>query len=106
MPPPRLNELACPSCGDQNWVMDSDYRGTDGIMLPYERREYGCRNCGNKGIGWKLIQQSPPAFFLQPHDIYPMSRGEFERWVSILKANFPDHPRLTELGKTFFPRLP
>ena len=75
-------------------------------MRPYAQREYSCRKCTKKGIGWKLIQQSPPAFFLQPHDMYPMNQSEFDRWVSILKTNFPDHPRLGQLGKTFFPRLP
>ncbi len=106
MTPPRLNELTCPSCGHAHWIIDSDYRGIDGIMLPYERREYGCRTCGNRGSGWTLIQQSPPEFFLQPHDMYPMSQMAFDRWVSILKANFPEHPRLAQLGKTFFPRTP
>jgi hypothetical protein len=96
----------CPSCGHTNWIIDSDYRGTDGIMLPYEQRVYSCRECGNKGIGWKLIQQSPPEFFLQPDDLYPMTQAEFDRWVAILKTHFPDHPLLTELGKTFFPRTP
>jgi len=75
-------------------------------MLPYAERTYGCRHCDNRSIGWKLIQQSPPAFFLQPHEMYPMTQAEFDRWVVILKANFPNHPRLSDLGKKFFPRTP
>jgi hypothetical protein len=106
MTPARLNELTCPSCGHANWIIDSDYRGTDGTKLPYNQREYACRQCSNKGVGWTLIQQSPPEFFLQPHDLYPMTQKEFDRWAAILKAHFPDHPRLADLGKTFFPRTP
>jgi len=45
MTPPRLNELSCPNCKQASWTIDSDYRGMDGIMLPYEQRVYSCRHC-------------------------------------------------------------
>ena len=106
MTPSRLNELTCPNCAQASWIIDSDYRGVDGIMLPYEQREYRCRKCAKSGGGWQLIQQSPPAFFLQPHEMYPMSQDEFDHWVAILRDHFPDHPCLTQLGQSFFPRLP
>jgi hypothetical protein len=43
---------------------------------------------------------------LQPHDLYPMTRGEFDYWVTILRMHVPEHPALRSLGTTFFPRLP
>ena len=47
-----------------------------------------------------------PAFLLQPHDLHPMSQVEFDKWVAILRANFPDHRRLAGLGHNFFPCTP
>jgi hypothetical protein len=38
MTPPRLTELECPHCQQVRWVIDSDYRGEDGVMLPYAER--------------------------------------------------------------------
>jgi hypothetical protein len=35
-----------------------------------------------------------------------MTEAEFDHWVEILKTNFPDHPRLAELGRTFYPCTP
>jgi hypothetical protein len=35
-----------------------------------------------------------------------MTRADFDHWVAILSANFPDHPLLAELGTSFFPRTP
>lgn len=106
MTPPRLNELRCPTCEQASWTIDSDYRGIDGVKLPYEQRVFSCRHCRKTGQGWNLIQQSPPAFLLQPHDMYPMTHADFDHWVAVLKANFPDHPRLADLGKGFVPRTP
>ena len=106
MTPPRLNELECPSCQKITWVIDSDFRGIDGIMLPYDQREYRCPSCEHHGTGWGLWRQSPPAFLLQPHDLYPMTQADFDYWVGILQAHFPDHPALARLGTTFVPRLP
>ena len=76
----------------------------DGINLPYERRVYSCSHCRTTGADWKLIRQSPPEFFLQPHEMYPMSQSEFDRWVAILREHFPDHPSLHDQG--FFPSSP
>ena len=106
MTPPRLTELQCPDCQQVSWVIDSDYRGTDGVMLPYGERSYICARCRHNGPGWKVLQQSPPEFLLQPHDLYPMTREAFDYWVDILATHFPDHPALNRLGTTCFPRLP
>ncbi len=106
MTPARLNELSCPTCGQASWTIDSDYRGMDGVMLPYEEREYSCRLCSSTGPGWTLIRQSPPEFLLQPHDMYPMTHADFDHWVAILEANFPDHPLLADLGRRFVPHTP
>jgi hypothetical protein len=96
MTPPRLNELECPRCGRASWIFDSDFRGMDGGWIPYDRRFYKCGACGLVGSGWKLLQQSPPAFLLQPHQLYPMTQAEFDHWVGILRANFPGSPRLRD----------
>lgn len=106
MTPARLNELRCPTCTQASWILDSDYRDTDGVMLPYEQRVYPCRHCGNTGADWTLMQQAPPEFLLQPHPLYPMTQADFDHWVAILKANVPDHPRLSDVGKDFVPRIP
>lgn len=106
MTPPRLTELECPHCQQVTWVIDSDYRGIDGVMLAYVERQYPCRNCPHDGPGWKLGRQSPPAFLLQPHDLYPMRQADFDFWADILKQNFSEHPLLARLGTTFTPRLP
>jgi len=104
--PPRLSEVECPNCRALAWIIDSDYRGIDGVKLPYSEREYSCRGCRRSGAGWTLKQQSPPEFLLQPHDLYPMTREAFAFWVGILRAEYTDHPRLAELGKSFYPRTP
>jgi hypothetical protein len=106
MTPGRLTELQCPNCRRATWVIDSDFRGIDGVMLPYDKRRYACPHCRHDGSGWILERQSPPEFLLQPHDLYPMTRTAFDYWVRILRARFPDHPHLARLGTTFVPRLP
>jgi hypothetical protein len=109
MTPPRLAEIECPICHRVHWIIDFDYRGADmvgGVEQTYEERTYPCPHCGNARSGWTIHQQSPPAFLLQPHDSYPMTHEEFDHWVAILRSHFPDHFRLAELGKTFFPRTP
>jgi hypothetical protein len=35
--------------------------------------------------------------------MYPMSRAEFEYWVTVLKQTFPEHPMLSDLDKTWYP---
>ncbi len=106
MTPGRLTQIQCPECHKTSWIIDSDYRGMDGVFLPYADRLYACPGCGRSGAGWTLKRQSPPEFFLQPHDMYPMTHDAFDYWVSILRANFPDHPHLASLGRSFFPRTP
>jgi hypothetical protein len=105
MTPPRLNELRCPGCQQTSWVIDSDYNGM-GDDVPYGKRLYACVRCGHDGIGWVVCQQSPPAFFLQPHSMYPMTQAAFDYWVNVLKTHFPSHPRLAYVGPRFRPCLP
>jgi len=106
MTPARLNEVVCPGCAHASWFIHSDRGGGWGTRLPFELPEYRCGKCGKSGIGWTIIQQSPPQFFLQPHSMYRMSQIEFDHWAAILKANFPEHPLTAELGKTFVPYTP
>jgi len=78
MTPPRLTEIECPECYRTKWIIDSDYRGADlagGVELGYSERSYSCSGCGRSGPGWSVKQQSPPAFLLQPHDMYPMTQA-------------------------------
>ncbi len=91
------------------WIIDSDYRGADlagGVELGYFERSYSCMACGREGPRWSVRQQAPPAFLLQPHDLCPMTHADFDHWVAILRTNFPDHPLLEKLGRSFFPCTP
>ncbi len=109
MTPRRLTEITCPECHRTKWIIDSDYRGANlagGIELGYSERHYSCADCGIEGTGWSVGQQSPPEFLLQPHNMYPMTQSDFDHWVTILRANFPNDWRLAELGRSFFPRSP
>jgi len=106
MTPERLAQIQCPECHKTEWIIDSDYHRMNGVFVPYEGRMYGCPGCHRTGAGWSLKNQSPPAFLLQPHDLYPMTRDDFDYWVEILRGYFPDHPRLCELGRRFFPCTP
>jgi hypothetical protein len=103
--PPRLTEIECP-CGKVFWTIDHDYRGMDGVYVAYSDRRYVCDDCGYEGPGWTLLRQSPSEFLLQPHNMYPMRKKDFDYWVDILKSHFPDHPCVRRLGVTFAPRLP
>jgi hypothetical protein len=109
MTPPRLTEIECPSCHKAHWIIDSDYRGADlvgGIEETHPERIYRCPACGDARAGWAIRQQSPPEFLLQPHDMYPMTHAQFDYWVAVLRAQFPGHPILRNVGSTFFPRTP
>ena len=119
MTPTRLTELRCPECQGSHWVLDSDYRGTDVFLfIPgeerdpeerdlkergYEERDYECPACRYSGPSFSVLRQSPPEFVLQPHPMYPMSQSDFDKWVQVLKENFPDHPLLEDLGGEFRP---
>jgi len=35
--------------------------------------------------------------------MYPMSRGDFDYWVGVLRENFPDYPMLKDLHTTWYP---
>ena len=102
---PTLRELECPSCHATTWVIESDYPGDDGRQTRSEDRERECQSCRRKGTGWEL-RQVAWAFLSQPSEFDPMSQKDFDYWVGILRANFPDHPALARLGDTFYPFLP
>jgi len=102
--PERLVELQCPRCNSNHWEIDCDVRHENGDGdVSYEERTYRCPACGQIGTGYKVGEKSPPEFFLQPHDMYPMSRAEFDRWVAVLRKNLPDHPRLRDVDIRWFP---
>lgn len=103
MTPLRLVELRCPKCQENHWEIDSDYRGDDGQYQPYSERFYNCPSCKATGTGYAVLQQSPPSFFLQPHEIYPMNKVEFDRWREILRKNFPEHPVLKDAYCSWYP---
>lgn len=106
MTPPRLIELACPGCDGRVWTIDSDVRGIDGVRAAFETEPYSCAVCSRRGGGWRVVQASPPAFFLQPHRLYPMTQDEFDYWVARLREHFPDSPKLASAGGSWRPWLP
>jgi hypothetical protein len=104
--PSRLVELRCPHCTSSHWEIDNDYRGAGllgGVELSYQERKYRCPHCKKTGPGYEVLQKSPPEFFLQPHPMYPMSETDFDHWVEVLRQNCPDHPRLEDVYKTWYP---
>jgi hypothetical protein len=102
--PPRLIELQCPSCSGKHWVIDSDVRGSEMVTgVPEEPHKYRCPKCGHDGPDHRVLRKSPPEFFLQPHQMYPMTQKDFDYWVAILKEHFPDDRLLAELGKSWRP---
>jgi len=74
--------------------------------VSYDERRYECPPCGFAGSGYEVLQKSPAEFLIQPHRMYPMTLAEFDRWAAILKAHFPGHGLLAELGSTFVPCTP
>jgi len=104
--PARMVQLCCPSCQSSHWTIDCDYTGAHPLgkkELYYDEREYTCPNCGKTSCGYIVLQKSPVEFFLQPSEHYPMSQQEFDHWLRIFKAYFPDHPRLSRVGKDWHP---
>lgn len=104
--PPRMVELLCRGCGKSHWEIDHDYRGAELLgekELSYSQRTYHCPNCQCTRMGYLVLQKSPRMFFLQPHSLFPMDRAEFEHWVTVLKQNFPGHPMMNDLNKTWYP---
>jgi len=104
MTPARLVKLKCPSCSASHWVIDCDFPGesTPSLDLPYEARSYECPHCGFNEKGYIVEEGSPPEFFLQPHDMYPMEPREFEKWVAIFREHFPGHPTLADFGTKWY----
>jgi hypothetical protein len=103
--PPRLVELKCPMCHAHHWEIDNDYRGAELVgakELSYAERTYRCPACGTSGTGYQVGRKSPPEFFLQPHPMYRMTVEEFDHWVAVLREHFPDHPRLGDVGTSWY----
>jgi len=104
--PARLVQLECPRCAASHWVIDSDYRGAELLGRPelsYRQRTYTCSSCHQTGEGHRVLSQSPPEFFLQPHRLYPMTADDFDYWVGVLQEHFPDHPMLAQLNREWRP---
>lgn len=102
--PARLVRLKCPNCAAYHWVIDCDFpgEGTPWLDLPYEARTYACPHCSREGKGHQVQEKSPPEFFVQPHNMYPMDPQDFEKWVAILREHFSDHPKLADYGTKWF----
>jgi hypothetical protein len=104
--PPRMVELECPRCHGLHWEIDHDFRGSKlvgGRDLPYEERTYGCTGCGQASTGYRVLQRSPPEFFLQPHPMYRMTTHDFARWLARFRAEFPSDERLRTVGVFWYP---
>ena len=106
--PARLLELRCPRCGGSHWEIDNDYRGFDPADLgaegsSYAERTYRCPVCGATGTNYSVLQKGPEYLFSQPIPTVPMSVAEFEHWVTILRAHFPNNHFLGELGTRWYP---
>ena len=103
MTPQRIIELQCPRCSASHWEMDHDHRGISGPQVEYSDRHYTCPQCGHDESGYTVKQASPPEFFLQPHNMYPMNLQSFKYWLSILRAQFPEDDRLRTVGISWYP---
>ena len=90
--------------------MDNDYHEADFSgwerFQPYEERRYRCTACGVTRTGYEVIEESPPEFVLQPHQLYPMNEADFERWLAVVRSHFPDYPLLQEVGTSWYPGPP
>jgi hypothetical protein len=95
---PILAELKCPRCSSTHWVLGE----LQTEETPWADQIRTCPHCLQTGPDYPAERQSPPQLFLQPSLVHPLSRGEFEEWVDILRVHFPDHPQLGELGTTWF----
>ncbi len=107
--PITMVQVRCPICGQASWVMDSLVRGSEMSGEPeqtFPERTYTCRECSYEGTGFLLLQAAPSTFLVQPHELYPMGRKAFRHWLEILKEQFPNHPRLEDVGREFQPNLP
>jgi RNA polymerase sigma factor (sigma-70 family) len=76
------------------------------VDLPYEERRYRCPTCLTGRVGYAIVRKSPCHFFSQPHHLYPMRKREFDRWVKVLRANFPTDPYLGGLDVDWYPGQP
>ena len=106
--PPVLIELRCPHCREHAWVLDQASRAADDPegQLPFSQRMYTCPWCQVRNAGFSVLQTSPPEFFLQPHPMHPMTQESFDQWLDVFRTQFPDHPKLDDLGTTWFPFEP
>ena len=72
-------------------------------MVKYPDRDYVCPACGHRGPSYSVKQASPPEFFLQPHDMYPMRRRDFKFWLTAMRTHLPDSEKLRDLGISWYP---
>jgi hypothetical protein len=103
--PARLVRLSCPNCAVCHWVIDCDFpgEGMPELDLPFEKRTYACPHCSCNSTGHQVQEKSPPEFFLQPHEMYPTTSQEFEKWLAVLQEYFPGHPMLADAGTKWYP---
>ena len=104
--PGRLVELRCPRCGGVHWEIDNDHRGMAFLRkreLLYPEREYRCPRCQISGTGYEVVRKGPSEFFLQPHPVYPMTQSDFDYWLTVLKENMPEHPKLKDAYRNWYP---
>lgn len=102
--PIRLVLLEFPHCGATSCIYHTDHTGRpggDNFLEIGDRPGGSCAKCGSEA-GLTVKEQAPPAFFLQPHDLYPMSQVEFDYWVAVLREHRPEDPKLQELGTTWY----
>jgi len=99
-------ELKCPRCRHRHWQIDNDFRGSALVgqrELSYKERTYACPACGEASTGYRVLQRSPPEFFLQPHPMYRMTTRKFARWLAVFRAQFPSDERLRSVGVFWYP---
>lgn len=101
--PERMVQLRCPCCQSLQWTIDFDYRRDLGEELSYNEREYTCPKCKKTSSGYTVLQKSPPEFFLQPHQLYPMSQKDFDHWLGIYREHFPDDPLMKRAYQDWYP---
>src|SRR5262249_10144319 len=96
--------LECPRCRATSCIYHTDHTGGpggDNYLNIGDRAGGSCSKCGPEAP-LTVKQQAPPAFFVQPHDLYPMSQEEFDYWVAVLREHHPEDRKLQDLGKTWY----
>jgi hypothetical protein len=104
----RLAQLECPNCHRTRWMTgpDKTTEAIGGPLWPDAGLEQYCPACGRSAPAWVVREQAPKSFLVQPNILHPMTRQDFDYWVGVLRAHFPDHPRLRQEGRVFEPATP